>query len=114
MKSLIYYYVSIHGVPNILSTIFTQPLIKDWLFNKNKMISFTVFNITRHYLNCFFTHFWYPGKIDYTEYTILIKKQNENKYIQAQLRAEADRLGCLSSTDVWTWDNQPHGDSIQS
>ena len=33
---------------------------------------------------------------------------------QAQLRAEADRLGCLSSTDVWTWDNQPHGDSIQS
>ena len=33
---------------------------------------------------------------------------------QAQLRAEADRLGCLSSTDVWTWYNQPHGDSIQS
>ena len=37
---------------------------------------------------------------------------NENK--EAQLRAEADRLGCLSSTDVWTWDNQPYGDSIQS
>ena len=33
---------------------------------------------------------------------------------QAKLRAEADRQGCLSSTDVWTWDNQPHGDSIQS
>ena len=30
---------------------------------------------------------------------------------QAQLRAEATGL---SSTDVWTWNNQPHGDSIQS
>ena len=34
--------------------------------------------------------------------------------VQAQLRAEADRLGCLSSTDVWTWDNQLHAYSIQS
>ena len=33
---------------------------------------------------------------------------------QAQLRVEADRLGCLRSTDVWTWNNQLHGDSIQS
>ena len=38
----------------------------------------------------------------------------EYKPRQAQLRGEADRLGYLSSTDVWTWDNQPHGDSIQS
>ena len=34
-------------------------------------------------------------------------------YKQAQLRAEVDRLGCLSSNDVWTLDNQLHGDSIQ-
>ena len=40
-------------------------------------------------------------------YVLKIKKQG-------QLRAEADRLGCLSSTDVWTRDNKPHGDSIQS
>ena len=39
-----------------------------------------------------------------------------NKHIlkHAQLRAESDRLGCLSSTDVWTWENQPHGDSESS
>ena len=41
-------------------------------------------------------------------------KRDQKDLKQAQLRAEADRLGCLSSTHVWTWDNQPHGDSIQS
>ena len=43
-------------------------------------------------------------------YFFLFKRYNK----QAQLRAEADRRGFLSSTDVWIWDNQPHGDSIQS
>ena len=42
---------------------------------------------------------------------VYLKKQ---KTEQAQLRAEADRLVCLRSTDVWTWNNQLHGDSIQS
>jgi len=41
---------------------------------------------------------------------VVIKKTEQ----QAQLRDEADRLGCLRSTDVWTWNNQLHGDSIQS
>ena len=48
--------------------------------------------------------------VDRTKKLRLIKMYKE----QAQLQAEADRQGCLSSTDVWTWDNQPHGDSIQS
>ena len=67
--------------------------------------NFSISRSTPLYLNFFFQTDYFSNRFT---------KWKHLKIRQAQLRAEADRRGFLSSTDVWIWDNQPHGDSIQS